>query len=172
MPQNVQGPGERARPGTAGIACLSGPMSSGRLSCGESHSVGSAHGGACVSGPPTWTTSGITRAIGHRLSTGGTWRACAIPATAARPCGNSGKIDEKDRAGRAANVGSFGRAGARMDSGACAGQGYALRPSPPVKKVFARPVADRTPPFVRDFFPMGAERRALWPASEKSPAGL
>lgn len=48
-------------------------------------------------GPPMWTTSGTTRETGHSSPPVTIWKAFAIAATVARPCGSSGKYGEKEK---------------------------------------------------------------------------
>lgn len=102
-------PGGNLPSGTAGIACPSGRMTCGQVSCSGSLSAGSAPDRASARRPLTWTMCGTTGETGRCLQTGTTCKAFATPATAARPCGSCGKTGGKIQAVAGGERASFGR---------------------------------------------------------------
>lgn len=102
-------PGGNLPSGTAGIACPSGRMTCGQVSCSGSLSAGSAPDRASARRPLTWTMCGTTGETGRCLRTGTTCKVFATPATAARPCGSCGKTGGKIQAVAGGERASFGR---------------------------------------------------------------
>ncbi len=153
-------PGGNLPSGTAGTACPSGRTSYGRNSFCGSRSAGSAPGMGCGRMPRRWTTSGTTEATGRGSPTGTISRACATPATAARPCGNSGKDGGKVRAGVDGEPASFGRRRAAGHAQAGAGEKFyqISFTLPPVEKVLDACEKTAGCPSCRIFSPSGGQK--------------
>ena len=149
-------PGGNPPSGTAGIACPSGRMTCGQVSCSGSLSAGSVPDRASARRPLTWTMCGTTGETGRCLQTGTTCKAFATPATAARPCGSCGKTGGKIQAVAGGERASFGRGCAVWVRRRAWARNFSKFPSPaPTSKKFRRDGVRPQASLRVGFFPHG-----------------
>lgn len=152
-PRTAHGAAQRAAGGVAGTACRTGRTTCGLLSCCANRGAASAHGRAAESERQTLTTSSRTTETGNALPTRAICKACATAATAQRPWQKAGLKAERCGADRRnARTGADRRVGANL----ARNLKISRRPPRP-RKVLRRGALDRSPPFMRDFFPMERE---------------